>query len=137
MDKPLIYVASPYTKGDPTINTNFQCRIFDQLLTDGIVIPFVPLWSHFQHCILPRHYQDWIDYDLDFIRGANFAACLRLNADGGSALPDYYVTESSGADGEVDLFTELGRPTFYTIEDLYRGVEHSYDPANGFYADII
>ena len=122
MPKPLIYVASPYTKGDPTINTHFQCRIFDQLLTDGVVIPFVPLWSHFQHCIFPRHYQDWIDYDLDFIRSAGFAACLRLNATC-FYLDDYLVTESPGADGEVALFTELGKPTFYSIEDLYEAVE--------------
>lgn len=122
MSKPLIYVASPYTKGDPTVNTHFQCRIFDQLLSDGVVIPFVPLWSHFQHCIFPRHYQDWIDYDLDFIRAAKFAACLRLNATC-VYLPDYEITESSGADGEVALFTELGRPTFYSILDLYEAVE--------------
>lgn len=122
MSKPLIYVASPYTKGDPTINTHFQCRIFDQLLTDGVVIPFVPLWSHFQHCVFPRHYNDWIEYDLDFIRSAAFAACLRLNADC-EYLPDYLITESSGADGEVALFNELGRPTYYSIQDLYEAVD--------------
>lgn len=122
MPRPLIYVASPYTKGDPTINTHFQCRVFDRLLTDGIVIPFVPLWSHFQHCILPRHYQDWIDYDLDFIRAAGFDACLRLNATNPN-LPDYIITESSGADGEVALFDELGKPTYYSIDELYAAVE--------------
>jgi len=121
MTKPLIYVASPYTKGDPTINTHFQCRIFDQLLTEDIVVPFVPLWSHFQHCVLPRHYNDWITYDLDFIRSANFAACLRLDARC-PALPDYLITESSGADGEVALFTELGKPTYYSIAELYKAV---------------
>lgn len=122
MPKPLIYVASPYTKGDPTINTHFQCRIFDQLLTDGIVIPFVPLWSHFQHCVLPRHYEDWINYDLDFIRAANFSACLRLNATCPN-LPDYLVTESSGADGEEAVFNQMKKPIFYSIDDLYEWVE--------------
>jgi len=124
MRKPLVYVASPYTKGDPTINTHFQCKVFDQLLTDNLVIPFVPLWSHFQHCVLPRHYQDWINYDLEFIRAAGFDACLRLNAE----LPelDYLITESSGADGEVALFTELGKPTFYSIEELHEWAVNFY-----------
>ena len=130
MTRPLIYVASPYTKGDPTINTHFQCRIFDQLLTDGVVIPFVPLWSHFQHCVFPRHYEDWINYDLDFIRAANFAACLRLNATC-NYLPDYLITESSGADGEEALFTELGKPIFYSIDELYEAIETNSLPIGG------
>lgn len=118
MSKPLIYVASPYTKGDPTINTHFQCRVFDRLLSDGLVIPFVPLWCHFQHCVLPRHYQDWIDHDLEFIRAANFDACLRLNVD----VPqlEYFQAESTGADNEVELFHQLGKPVYYSIEALYR-----------------
>ena len=118
MAKPLVYVASPYTKGDPSINTNFQCRVFDQLLTDGVVIPYIPLLTHFQHAVLPRHYQDWIDYDLDFIRAAGFDACLRLNATC-DRLPDYRITDSSGADGEVKLFLSMNRPVFYGVEELY------------------
>src|SRR5262245_34840547 len=78
MPKPLVYVASPYTKGDQAINVNYQCRMFDAMMNDGIVIPIVPLWSHFQHTICPRHYQDWIDYDLAIISRCD--ALIRLNA---------------------------------------------------------
>lgn len=118
--KPLVYVASPYTKGDSTINTHFQCKVFDRLLTDDLVIPFVPLWSHFQHVVFPRDYRDWIDYDLQLIRAANFQACLRLDAE----FPelDYKITESVGADGEVRLFRELNKPVYYSIDDLYAAV---------------
>jgi hypothetical protein len=117
--KPLIYVASPYTKGDAAINTNFQCRIWDQLMDDGRVWPYVPLWSHFQHALFPRPYTDWIEYDNAVI--PRMDACLRLNAVCESV--NYEVSESSGADNEVKLFESLGKPVFYSIEDLYEWVE--------------
>jgi hypothetical protein len=116
--KPLIYIASPYTKGDPCVNTHFQMRMFDELLTDGVVLPYVPLWSHFQHTAFPRPYRDWIDYDLAIIRTMGFAGCLRLDATC-PALPDYRVSESSGADGEVAEFARMGLPVFYDKGALY------------------
>lgn len=113
--KPVVYIASPYTKGDPAINTRSQMQAFDELMNDGVVWPVVPLWSHFQHIAFPRHYQDWIDYDLALIE--RYDACLRLN----SEYPplSYRVTESSGADGEVKRFESLGKPVFYDKESLY------------------
>lgn len=112
--KPFIYIASPYTKGDPCINTHFQCAVFNALLADGHVLPFAPLISHFQHTLFPRPYQDWIQYDLDII--PRFDACLRLDAVG----PNGYVSSvSSGADGEVTLFKQLGKPVFYSTAEMY------------------
>jgi hypothetical protein len=113
--KPIIYIASPYTKGDPAINTHFQCRVFDELMNDGVVWPYIPLTSHFIHCMFPRDYRDWIAYDLALID--RFDACLRLNAE--FTKLNYVVCESSGADGEVAKFQELGRPVFYDKESLY------------------
>ena len=114
-DKPVVYVASPYTKGDPAINTHFQCKVFDQLMTDGIVWPVVPLWTHFQHTLFPRHYQDWIDYDMALL--ARYDACIRLSA----SLPHlgYEVIGSSGADNEVAAFRELGKPVFFSVARCY------------------
>jgi hypothetical protein len=113
--KPVIYIASPYTKGDPAINTHFQCQVFDRLLTDGLVWPVAPLWSHFQHALFPRRYQDWVAYDFAMIQ--RYDACLRLN----SEYPElgYSESTSSGADREVAEFQRLGKPVFYSIEELY------------------
>jgi hypothetical protein len=119
MTKPLIYVASPYTKGDPAINTHFQCLIFDRLLTDQIVIPFVPLWSHFQHGVKPRPYEDWVKYDMAIIERCD--GVLRLNAE----IPElnYRQCESSGADAEVARCIELNKPVFFSIEECYAWVK--------------
>lgn len=113
--KPVVYIASPYTKGDPAINTHFQCKVFDQMMTDGVVWPVVPLWTHFQHLVFPRKYQDWIDYDLAMLE--RYDACVRLTAE----LSDlgYSVVESSGADGEVAAFLQMSKPIFYSLEDCY------------------
>jgi len=115
MEKPTVYIASPYSKGDQAMNAHFQCKIFDQLLTDGRVLPIAPLWSHFQHILFPRQYQDWIDYDQQMLR--LYDCCLRLN----SEIPelDYHESQSSGADAEVGSFEKRGKPIFYSITDLY------------------
>lgn len=77
--KPVVYIASPYTKGDPAINAHFQCKMFDELLTEGKVWPFAPLWTHFQHTVFPRPYQDWTSYDNALL--PRFDACLRIAAE--------------------------------------------------------
>ena len=115
MTKPICYIASPYTKGDPAINTHFQMRVFSELMDDGVVWPVIPLTSHFIHCAFPRDYHDWIDYDLALIDRMD--ACLRLDA---VHKPlDYCVSESKGADGEVARFIELGKPVFCDKAALY------------------
>lgn len=117
-----VYIASPYTKGDVAINTHFQCRIFDQLLTDGKVLPVAPLWSHFQHILFPRPYEDWIRYDQDMLH--LYDCCLRLKSEHPSL--NYEQEQSSGADAEVETFLNLNKPVFYSVADLYNWVDSQY-----------
>jgi hypothetical protein len=120
--KPTVFIASPYTKGDPAMNAHFQCLIFDKLLGDGIVLPVAPLWTHFQHTVLPRPYQDWITYDQEMLK--LYDCCLRLDA----KMPglNYVQHDSSGADAEVAAFQQLGRPVFFSIDELYAWVDSSW-----------
>jgi|GEM_PF-1171339 len=117
-DKPVVYISSPYTKGDPSINTKFQCEAFDVLLKDGLVLPFAPLvGSHLQQLVRPLSHKQWLDYDLSLIQAGCFAACLRLNATG----PNGYIQcESVGADAEVEVFDQLGLPVFDNVSELYQ-----------------
>jgi len=119
MRKQIVYIASPYTKGEVSINTHFQCMIFDQLLTDGKVWPVAPLWSHFQHTVFPRPYKDWIAYDQALL--PLYDACLRLTAR--LERLGYEQHDSAGADGEVEIFKQLGKPVFTNIRDLYVWVD--------------
>ena len=53
-----VYIASPYTKGDVAVNVRTSMEAWDKLYSAGFA-PFAPLWSHFQHLVFPRPYEDW------------------------------------------------------------------------------
>ena len=105
-----VYIASPYTKGDVAVNVKRQLDMFDELMNEGFA-PFAPLYSHFQHMVHPRPYEDWIKIDLVWVKACD---CL-LRLDG----------ESSGADGEVEYAKTLGLPVFYSVEDLCKHYENN------------
>lgn len=98
-----VYIASPYTLGDVAVNVKTQIDMVDMLMDKGFV-PFAPLYSHFQHMVHPRPYQDWINIDLVWVLVCD--CLLRLKG------------ESSGADGEVELAKKNNIPVFYSLEEL-------------------
>ncbi len=98
-----IYIASPYTIGDVAQNVKLQLDTVDVLMDLGFV-PFAPLYSHFQHMVHSRPYEDWINIDLHWVTACDYL--LRLGG------------ESSGADKEVDHAKENNIPVFYSITDL-------------------
>jgi len=100
-----VYIASPYTIGDCAINVRRQIDAANELMNNGFA-PFVPLYSHFQHMIHPRPYQDWVDIDLVWVESCD--ALLRLDG------------ESKGADGEVDHALKHNIPVFNSIEQLIK-----------------
>jgi len=100
-----VYIASPYTLGDVAVNVKFQIDVANELMNLGFV-PFVPLYSHFQHMVHPRPYTDWVKFDNEWV-----GACDCLLRLGG---------ESKGADDEVKLAQDLGLPVFYSISELTR-----------------
>jgi hypothetical protein len=83
------------------------------------VWPIAPLWSHFQHTVFPRPYEDWIAYDQALLH--LYDACLRLTAE--LTTVGYRQHESTGAENEVKSFQTMGKPVFYSIEELYAWVD--------------
>lgn len=98
-----VYIAGPYTKGDPCVNTNIAVKV-GQALWDSGFCPFVPHLTHFWHTMIPNSYEMWMDYDMEWMRKCD--AVLRLPG------------VSSGADKEIAEAIELGIPVFTDIEDL-------------------
>ena len=98
-----VYIASPYTLGDIAVNVKRQIDAVDELMNYGFA-PFAPLYSHFQHMVHPRPYEDWVDVDLEWVKVCD--CVLRLDG------------ESKGADGEVNLAQTMGKPIFYSVEDV-------------------
>lgn len=100
-----VYIAGPYTRPDPRVNTHNAIHVANTLMEFGFV-PFVPHLSHFWHTISPKSYTDWMEYDLHWV-----AACQAL-----LRMPG----KSDGADVEVEHAKSLGIPVFDTFEQLHR-----------------
>lgn len=102
LDRPLVYVAAPYTNPDPVENTNAAVKAADDLHDTGLVTCVVPHLTLFWHAITPQQYDHWLEYDLALL--ARCDALLRLPG------------ASSGADKEVKfcLSPERRIPVFYS-----------------------
>jgi len=61
-----IYIAGPYSGGDPITNVRRAIRVADALAALGH-IPFVPHLTHFWHQISPHRYEFWLDYDMHWL----------------------------------------------------------------------
>ncbi len=99
-DTKVIYIASPYTKGDAAVNVRVQIDAADILLDMGGA-PIAPLLSHFWHLVHPRSYESWFIMDKAFIEKSD--ALLRIPG------------PSSGADREVIWAEEMGKPVLHDL----------------------
>jgi len=98
-----IYVAGPYSKGETAINVRNAILAGDKLLEMGHT-PFIPHLTHFWHYISPKPWDVWLKIDQDWLEVCD--AVLRLDG------------ESKGADLEVELAKKLGKPVYYSLEEL-------------------
>lgn len=103
--RPLVYVAAPYTRPDPVLNTHIIIAEVDEIVNDGVVTPFVPHLTLLWHLVRPRPLEFWYAYDLATL--ARCDAVLRLPG------------ESTGADREVQFASAKGLPIFYDRTSLY------------------
>jgi hypothetical protein len=101
--KARIYVAGPYTGGDPCINTHKAITIGDQILTAG-GIPFVPHLFHFWHTVSPKRYDVWTEMDFVWLE-----ACDALYR---------FAGDSPGADAEVATANRIGIPVFHDLDSV-------------------
>ena len=107
--KAKIYIAGPYSKGDPEKNVHEAIRVSNMLADLGFA-PYVPHLTHYQEILYHRPYEYWLELDAEFVPCCD--AVLRIPG------------ESGGADREVALAKKLGLPIFTSITDLcgYYGI---------------
>lgn len=107
-NKPLIYLAVPYSHPDPKIaeqRFNIVNKVAANLIAGGLHI-FSPI-SH-SHPIaiignLPTDFNFWINYDRSFLECSNKLIVLMLDG----------WKESKGVTGEIAIAKELGIPIEY------------------------
>ena len=103
MSKFKVYIASPYTIGDAGSNVKKQMDCAHLLMDCGF-IPFAPLMSHFLHMNRPRPYEEWMEWDFEWVKSCD--ALLRLSG------------TSPGADREIFCAETNNIPVFYTLDSL-------------------
>jgi hypothetical protein len=99
----IVYIASPYTRGDVAENVCRQIEAAHKILDMGHC-PFAPLLSHFLHLHRQRPYTDWTNMDLCLI--TKMDVLLRLPGD------------SPGADAEVREAERLEIPVCNGWQEL-------------------
>lgn len=99
----LVYVASPYTRGDKEMNLIRHKLAGNELISAGYV-PILPLLYHYQDKLFPQPYETWLQIDLEILRRCD--CVLRLEGD------------SDGADAEVEFAKGMYLPVFYTLDEL-------------------
>ena len=99
----LIYIASPYSLGDQSLNVRRQIEAADKLLEMGH-IPLLPCLSHLWQLISPKPYDEWLRIGIAWLDYCD--ALLRLDG------------ESKGADREVNYAYKLGLKIYFSLEDI-------------------
>jgi nucleoside 2-deoxyribosyltransferase len=103
-DRPLVYLAGPYTKPDPVENTHNVIKLASELVDEGLVTPVIPHLTLLWHVVMPRPLEFWYEYDI-----ATLARCDAVYRIEG---------ESTGADREVEFAATAGLPVFTNREEL-------------------
>lgn len=104
-ERPLVYIAGPYTRPDPVSNTHRTIMAAEDLHDSGLVTCVVPHTTLLWHAIAPHDdVEHWYEYDLAVLKRCD--ALLRLPGD------------SSGADNEVAFAEEHGVPVFHDRDHL-------------------
>jgi nucleoside 2-deoxyribosyltransferase len=99
VDRPLVYLAGPYSHPDPVANTNAVVALATELIDEGFVTPVVPHLTLLWHAIRPRPLDFWYAYDVALLRRCD--ALFRIPG------------ESSGADMEVAFAESHGILVFH------------------------
>ena len=99
----IVYISSPYTKGDVGTNVHRVIEIADKIVAIGHT-PFVPHLTHLWHLVSPKPAEFWYEYDMAFLSFCD--ALLRVDGD------------SVGADNEVKQAKMWCIPIYYSLEEL-------------------
>lgn len=98
-----VYIAGPYTVGDPIQNIAGALDMGDKVLLLGHT-PFIPHTNMLWHFRRPHTPDIWYRWDNEWLKVCD--VLLRIPG------------ESPGADAEVRLAVQLRIPVCYSLEDL-------------------
>lgn len=98
-----IYVAGPYTEGNPDGNVRAAVDAADELMEAGYT-PFCPHLNFLWGLRHDRPYDDWLDWCLQWVEQCD--ALLRLDG------------HSPGGDTEVERAEDRGMPVYHGLDEV-------------------
>lgn len=104
VDRPLVYIAGPYSQDDQVLNTRAAVLYAEALEKDANVGVVIPHLSMLWHTISPADYFVWLQRDL--IALSRCDALVRIPGD------------SRGADNEILFAQSRGIPTFAYFPEM-------------------
>lgn len=110
-----VYIAGPYTAGDGRSeqdNVSEAIYVAERITEMGLT-PFVPHLYHYWDAKYPHEYLFWICQTLPWVEVCD--AVYRT--------PGW----SKGADQEVQFARRLGKPVFFTMDDLMARVNNEQE----------
>lgn len=98
-----VYIASPYSIGDPAKNIQDSLLLAEVIIQQGDM-PICPLLCHLWHLMFPKPYEYWIEYSMQLLRRCDVV--FRMPG------------ESKGVDAEVAEARRLGIPVMFIGETM-------------------
>jgi hypothetical protein len=98
-----IYIAGPYAKPDPVVNTREAIKVAEVIIKLGHV-PYIPHLCLLWHFLEPHSIEFWYNYDLEWLDKCDLL--LRLPG------------ESTGADKEEEYARVYKIPIVYNIINI-------------------
>lgn len=102
-----VYIAGPYSS-NPTEGARNAIRA-GNLIREFGHFPFIPHLTMFWDLLYPRDYEDWLEYDLEWLRQCD--AMIRLPG------------ASKGADAEALEAFVLRIPLYWSVTEFITHVE--------------
>lgn len=105
MGKVKVYIAGPYTNGDVCENVANAMKMWHTLRDHGFS-PYCPHLTHFLHLHKQRPYEEWLEYDNEWLEVCD--VFLRMPG------------KSNGTEAEETIAYNLEIPVFNSLESLIK-----------------
>lgn len=115
--KPLVYIAGPYTAGDPVANTAAACEVADRLTDSGLVRCVVPHLSLLQHFRRVREHKHWVELGCAIVERCDAVFRIRGSSEGAFAECQHAI------DRQIPVYTNERSLLAWAKERCSEGAE--------------
>lgn len=117
--KPLVYIDAAPSLHEGDVNAWHWNQLCDELLCDGLVIPFLPFWCLLGLASMPMDFTDWETHQYELVESIPFDACLRPDFECVLTVGGHVVRPAARVSDATRMFDRRGVPVFHEKAALY------------------